>query len=675
LKYIGLEPSLIRQSNVPHETQHSAEDRLENLGQILSRQRSLAQPLSLERRTKKKIFLVETTDEGILRAVLSFCDQFKILPRVNHLFYCTNETHWIEIRAFIYRCIYSQEFYQLIRPERLSISIQDQIVYLFKQLIDNEPQDLFHLSIITTIPLVKLQLIDGLKSLQIVQTIHEQDLMNNIDFRTTVSNLIQQCTIVTSRITGLGKSHMIREKCLKSGKEYIKFPINGDIQPDLIAKRLLAEARKFEKGAIHFDIGVINNCHQLNDLINCLILFRSFCFGQIAVSIPIKTPIYIELDCSPYSNLIERIVLFQYIPSIFIDHINWKEFIITEQVQFVANYLKAIKDTSIIKKDITIENLKALQANECEDLIKKFFINDKNVEYVTWTQIFIYISIFYKLFIGFSNSSYFRSELLQSFELKKSEISQLQQSRMDILQTFLKNADQFTSKSVETVRQQQRAVHSDNIKQQELSNTIIRWDKTVPCTVIFSPTYDPIVVYKTEKDIPQSLKNYFDLYNRKTGSKQSSNEKTVSSNEYRMISGKTIFPDYKQLKHEEFFQRLTMLSFKYFNKAICNKCFRQYDYDTLTCTNCLNTTDLLERPAPPFNSADIEIFQKRIAKIIEAEYVLTADNYIKMLLIFLRAQSAVPVLIMGETGKYTIYASLVAIPILKDSFVTCPHKL
>ncbi|CAF1607231.1 unnamed protein product, partial [Rotaria magnacalcarata] len=35
---------------------------------------------------------------------------------------------------------------------------------------------------------------------------------------------------------------------------------------------------------------------------------------------------------------------------------------------------------------------------------------------------------------------------------------------------------------------------------------------------------------------------------------------------------------------------------------------------------------------------------------IQSEYVLTADNYIKMLLVYLRVQSNIPVLIMGETG-------------------------
>jgi hypothetical protein len=224
---------------------------------------------------------------------------------------------------------------------------------------------------------------------------------------------------------------------------------------------------------------------------------------------------------------------------------------------------------------------------------------------------------------------------------------------MDILQSFLKSAKQFTSISVEDVREQQRRTVNNNRndihQKQELSNAIIRWDQMQPFTLIFSPTDDLIFVYKTEKDIPQSLKDYFDLYNQNSQPKQSLLQKFFLQ---KTTSTKTFFADYQKLKHEELFQKLAQLSDKYLNKAICTKCFRQYEYDTLTCTNCLNPTDLLDKSDSPSSDESTQAFQKRIAKIIESEYVITADNYIKMLLVFLRVQSGVPVLIMGETGRY-----------------------
>ena len=37
-------------------------------------------------------------------------------------------------------------------------------------------------------------------------------------------------------------------------------------------------------------------------------------------------------------------------------------------------------------------------------------------------------------------------------------------------------------------------------------------------------------------------------------------------------------------------------------------------------------------------------------EVVNNEYVVTADNFLKMCIIYLRVQSRVPVVIMGETG-------------------------
>jgi hypothetical protein len=108
-----------------------------------------------------------------------------------------------------------------------------------------------------------------------------------------------------------------------------------------------------------------------------------------------------------------------------------------------------------------------------------------------------------------------------------------------------------------------------------------------------------------------------------------------------------------RMTHEQFFLRLTSLSTKYFtHKSICLICFNQFKYDEQQCLKC-PTRNTLIRPIST-NSQHIEEFQKRIAEKLHLEYVFTPDNYIKMLLIYLRIQSNLPVLIMGETGKANI---------------------
>jgi ribosomal protein L40E len=628
LKYIGIQPETIQSEYLPIESQNPNE-RLENIGKILTAQRIKSNlTFKQENRNIKKVYLVETSDEGILRSILSLFKNLHITISVNHLFYCTEETTWMEIRAFTYRCFYSQTLHQLIRPELLSASIHDHFTRLLKQLIDQYPQHYFRLGIITTVSNTHLQLINGLRTLQIVHTIHDQEMLNKTDLQEIIKKFIDENSVlVTSRINGLGKSYLIKNEIKKKNKSYIKFPISGDIDVDTIAERLCHYGNELISAALHIDIGAINNLKQLNEILYCLLLFRSFRFGQVAVSIPIDVPIYIELDSSPYSiNLHDKIVLFKYMNLKHIDHIDWNEFEITNPsvIQLVANYLQAIKDQTILKKNLNENNLINFDKLTCINLIKEPFLQNKNLEFVTWTQLSIFISVYYSLFSGFSRCGFFLIETVPNPQL-----------RYDILQSLLQSSNQFTSLCIEDVRKNQRSVNT-NEAIIPFSESIVRWDKTQPFTVVFSATDNPIFVYKKPTNVPSSLVQAFQLH-------------------YEAITGKKdyplneIFPDYSKFDHTQFFQKLALLSKKYFNKSICVKCFSQYKYDQIQCTKC-ETNGILYLPIS-WKSEDIDIFQQRIAEIVRLEYVLTPDNYIKMLLIYLRVQSGLPVLIMGETGN------------------------
>jgi ribosomal protein L40E len=206
---------------------------------------------------------------------------------------------------------------------------------------------------------------------------------------------------------------------------------------------------------------------------------------------------------------------------------------------------------------------------------------------------------------------------------------------MDIIQTFLHSTNQFTSISVKSVREKQ--VKLNNVEQIHdlLNDSVIRWDKTQPFTVIFTHSYDPLFVYKTPKDVPKSLPLYFNALAKK-------------SNRWLSNATNDIFTDYNQLSHLDLFYKLVSLSNKYWNKAICTQCFNQYPYESSICTKCKSS---LIKPES-FNTDHIKKFQTQMSQLLEKEYVITPDNYIKMLLVWLRISSDLPVIIMGETGKF-----------------------
>ena len=630
LKYIGIEPKNIQYKYLPMRSENSNE-RLENIGKILTAQRiKTNQIFKQENYNIKKVYLIETSDNGILRGILSL---FKILKQsivVNYLFYCMEETSWMEIRAFTYRCFYSQTLHQLIRPELLSASIQDRFTHLLRQLIEQNPQHYFRLGILTTLPSQHLQLTNGLHTLQIVHTIYDQDMLNKIHLQQCIEEFINEnCLLLRSRINGLGKSYFITNEIEKKKKICIRFPISGDINVDNIAERLCNYGNQLTSStaALHIDIGTTNYAKQLNEILYCLLLFRSFRFGQIAAHVPDDVPIYIELDSSPdLSDLLDKIVLFKFMNSKYIEHIDWNDFNIDywPRISLIVNYLQAIKNKTILEQDITEKHLMNFDRSACIHLLKEQFLKDKNPEFTTWTQLSIFISVYYQLFYGFSRCGYFLVDTVTNSQI-----------RLDILQSLLSSLNQFTSLCIEDLRKNQRSVSVNKVII-PFSQSIIRWDKTQPFTVVFSDTDNPIFVYKTPTDVPSSLVQAFQLHYEII-----TQQKQEQSNLF--------FPDYNKFIHADYFLKLASLSKKYFNKAICSKCYRQYEYNYVQCTKCQINNTLIQPDS--LNTEDIEKFQRLFANKVQSEYVLTADNYIKMLLIYLRVQSGLPVLIMGETGN------------------------
>ncbi|CAF5081435.1 unnamed protein product, partial [Rotaria magnacalcarata] len=256
---------------------------------------------------------------------------------------------------------------------------------------------------------------------------------------------------------------------------------------------------------------------------------------------------------------------------------------------------------------------------------------------ISWASAKILVTIYHYLFEGFSKCEQFFPKHTKAVQL-----------RIDILQALINSSKQFTSFSVDSIRKSQRST-GDGIIQ--LDKAIIRWDTLQPFTVVFTEWNDPLFVYKKTNDVPRSLIDTVVT--------------PVQTNIfYRLIFFNSIkreqeqreqaqFPDHQQLKHADFFMRLGALSKEYYNKAVCNSCFRRYEDKDQRCTKCGDQSQLL-RPKS-FQVADITEFQKLIADKLKKEYVWTADNYIKALLIYLRIQCRLPVILIGETGRILKY--------------------
>ncbi|CAF4749586.1 unnamed protein product, partial [Rotaria sp. Silwood1] len=590
------------------------EERLENLGKILNEQRrsviksSLVSEQSISTDSQGgKIFITETSIEGRYRAILSLFHHDNSEPAVNQILFCTTETNWIDVRAFIYRCFYSSSnLYQLIEPERLEFNVQDKCCQLIIKLVEYNPSHKFKLGVVTTD--IQTHLINGILRMDIAKTVRDNELLNEGDLNKYVKILVKNCHLVSSKIAGLGDSSF----------------------DQIYARFLLLSA----SNAIHFDIGSIENINLLNSILFCLCLFRSYSFSQTVTYLPINTFLYFELESSPFFKLNQDIYIFRYLESTIINDFDLNNLIYEEsRLLYVARYLYAIDKKIIKDKEINVVSEQSITAHMCIDLVNKYFIQNKDKNYLSWTQFKIFINVFYHLFNGFSKCGYFLVDTLREPQL-----------RMDIIQAFLDSSNQFTSISVKSVRENQSTLKNSEQIEDLLNKSIVRWDTIQPFTVVFTHSNDPLFVYKIPRDVPKSLQLYFNVLSRK-------------SNQWLAQGTNDIFTDYNRLSHLDLFFKLVSLSNKYWNKAICKQCFKQYPYQDSTCTECRIP---LKKPKST-DTNDIKQFQKEMSEILEREYVITPDNYIKMLLVWLRISSDAPVIIMGETGKFEM--NIINIPL------------
>ncbi|CAF0807414.1 unnamed protein product [Didymodactylos carnosus] len=558
LKYLG-NPNLFYYPASILNKSLNAEERLENVGKTITDPQfdSKQQQTSITLATKN-ILIVETSNQGLYRGIISLARSNIDTLRMNQLLFCTTDTTWIEIQSFIYRCMYStcDFLYQIVQPELLSFYIQDQACRLIKELMEEDDTKQFHLALITTD--IRIHLVNGLIYTDTAKFVHDTELINENQLTELIRRKVKHCQVYSSKITGQGKTETIQKFIHQLGKNCVKFPLSGDLNLDQIARRLLNYGPVLKTFAIHFDVGVVNDINLLNKVLFSLCFLRSYCFSDTYIHIPDETMLCFELDSFYYENEQYEIILFKYLTDTVTVKFDLNEIILNPKIEFVAKYLSAIENKTIQHKDINLEDVDTIDKHTCIRLLRTYFLKDKNKNYLTWTQLHIFISVFYTLFNGFSKCGYFLVDLIPTRNL-----------RMDIVMALVQSANQFTIMSVENVRKRQQnpLLQYSN---ETLTDTIVRWSETQPFTLVFTDTHDPIFVYKTLNDVPNALIQYLEIYQRSAG-RQTMNDENI-----------------------------------------------RYDL--------------------------------RIAQLLETEYVITADNFIKMLLIYLRAQSGLPILIMGETG-------------------------
>ena len=440
--------------------------------------------------------------------------------------------------------------------------------------------------------------------------------------------------IIKSDKSGVGKSTQIKNSIEKCGKIWVYFPFGGVFTREDIIKRLK-------------DLKIDRNCVLHLDLYNTdlTILMMEFLFSVLI------TRVYGQNEDIFY--LSKDIQIKVEIPNTFIDFFKKfqiltlfpiKEIKITDlaplivppkeldsNIEVVANYLKALKANKIAeydlifpkitpvdfekesvyvcngKKKTTAMKAEYLSNIECQKLI--FESIKEKIPEPTYYQIISFINVLALQLKKLNKNFYLNAhQLILSTSMNNCLI------RNFIVKSFIKLTKHFTEGAFIDLIKGQEMVHKSLFGQydegQDINNAVNQLADNQHEVISFKKI-DPSLLFFHEGDNDQS----FTIITNKKKEDQEYKDLLSLRNSQNMNRKKLEeLPDYGKFTQIDFLKALQ---------------------DILDIKNPIE-----KEPNNPRTSL----------KEIAGNYVFTADNFVKMILILLRIRANIPVIMMGETG-------------------------
>ena len=461
--------------------------------------------------------------------------------------------------------------------------------------------------------------------------------------------------IISSDKSGVGKSKKIKNNIISRGKKYIHFPFGGEFNRKDVINRLKQINIKDPKNtAIHLDLYDSKQTDLMKDFLYSFLITKLYGQSETLFYLPKDVEIKIEIPNGfvdfflkfPILSMFKNRdnMLIENLPPLIV------EAQINSNVQIVCNYLKLLKSGKLAEKDLYIKGVsmspediksslneefikvdtkldgESLSQKECEDLIKEYI----GIKQPTYYQINCFVNFLSGQLKKFSmNFQLTAAYLIQNgnFLNKKN----LKNIRVTMIERFIQNTQHFTQGAFNKLLNSQLDAYKvgveqgnyDQDKQDEIAikalsepQEIISFDKIKFSLVFFheGETQDFSIICTCGKE----EKEYKDLLELKT-------IPVIIQNEF--------YKNYGMDKREEIPKELN--SYRKFT----HKMFLGEIKKILSINNPIYKTEKEEK------NKDL----KSIEEIV-GEYVFTADNFIKMVLILLRIRENIPVIMMGETG-------------------------
>ena len=404
--------------------------------------------------------------------------------------------------------------------------------------------------------------------------------------------------IVQSVICGLGKSTKIKNTIIKSGKKYNYFPLGGNITKNKIYSELekiikgLSNMKNYNDVAIHLDLFETNEHSILNEFLFSILITKFYSNNENIVYIPINIEIYVE------------------IPNCF------------------NNFMKNNKILKLFKKDevmIKIDDIPKLELPEKKKLLFKNMIEKStNEEIFEWVKdnmkipkySYHQINIFINLFLSQYNK--FEGEKL-IFHYKNKDPKEVTKNCISI---FAEGTKYFTYGGFSKLLLEWN--HQNNNEKDEIIDLLSKeYDNDLS-----NENFDKKLIFIVKNNKVIKNKNNF---------KHSAYDLDISTSSLEKGAFLRMIPEEKK--------KLEKIKNSYSLE----------DYKKIVFLTILKVILDLKNPVVE-NEEDKEQKEENLKPLFKItndgydKYVITEDNFRKMILILYRIIANIPVILMGETG-------------------------
>ena len=528
-------------------------------------------------------------------------------PTNTNLLYCNIDTTIEEINIFILRAIFCQvnSLFMIVIPKNLNINHKSYIIKMLKKKAKKE-------AVMMTSCLAILFSINDSEFHQSIQKINNIRLIdfNSLHKEEKKNKNKIKIELISTKICGFGKSTFISNQKANNG-QIIYLPIGGDISKEDLIGRIEESFKNNlnnESIILHIDLSSTNEIEIVNDFLFKLLILRKFDINENVIYIMPNIKIYIELENNIYSLRKYYKTL-----SIFPDkkenenELNkLKKIKLTEKAKLVSTILNNFEKHTLLSENIDLNRDYFDNKINYEEIILKFLgINNPN-----YYQINTFINVLACEFEKFNNCQGFSPETLkdnhQLMGMKENEAYKLREllisSLIKITKYFTKGPYEELIKTQESTKSslESNDIDTSSLKSLKIDINSITYDDIKPSLIVFNNDGNSVSILTTCSEKDEEFQNLAKLYN----SQDLELQKMIMKHGIN-AGNKTNLKNIKNLDDKKIFEMvLNFLDVKDQNKA----------------------------------------------KEIVGNYVYTADNFIKVILILLRIRAKVPVIMMGETG-------------------------